>query len=410
MKSSLKKSLYVGLAAVSMLGAAGLATTTANAKSYAYITSSSYLTTAPETRNVVPNGTHALYTKAGTAAGARVVASTSTMGRLGNSSRSNDYFRAYSIATTNRGSVYYKVVSFDGRYRGWIYGGKDKTQFGGGVASTQTTSSATMPAVTTGYTMTRPSYWTLWNNPKYAQYKAHKITGFNTTDTFTITGAETKTREGWVYYQVKDEQNPSITGWIYNLGLKVPEGNQVKISYVDKDTGKEVGTGSVPFDKSATYTNVTTTANLNSIVNGVPSGYVPYDNNNGGSASLANRDNAAVAKDGDTLVYYVKAAATDTTKAIKVNLVDQQGNAITLKSADQTLLDASGAKAAFQVKAGDTISAQDVQNIIQDANLTNLISNSGSSYQFVSASDTATTTNDNGATVNVRATYRVVAY
>ncbi|MCH5461665.1 S-layer protein [Lactobacillus sp. LC28-10] len=410
MKSSLKKSLYVGLAAASVFGAAGLASTTASAKSYAYVTKALYFNTAPESRNVVPTGSNALYSKVGTSKGARVVASKTTMARLGNSNRSNDYFRAYSIVSTNRGSVYYKVVSFDGHYRGWIYGGKDKTKFGGGIASTNTTSSAALPSTTTGYTLTNPSKWTLWNNPKYTQYKASKVTGFSNTDTFTITGAETKTREGWVYYQVKDDQNPSITGWVYNLGVQAPQGNSVKISYVDKDTGKEVGTGSVPFDKSATYTNVTTTSNLNSIVNGVPSGYVPYDNNNGGSASLANKDNAAVAKNGDTLVYYVKAAATDTTKAIKVVLVDKDGNAINLKSNDQAALDAAGAKAAFQVKAGDTISAQDVQNILADANLTDLISNSGSSYRFASASNTPTTTNDNGATITVRATYNLIAY
>ncbi|WP_203650370.1 S-layer protein [Secundilactobacillus yichangensis] len=410
MKSSLKKSLYVGLAAVSMLGAAGLASTTASAKSGAYVTKTSYFTTAPESRNVVPNGTHALYTKVGTSRGARVVASKSTMGRLANSNSSNDYFRAYAIVTTNRGSVYYKIVSFDGKYRGWIYGGRSTTQFGGGIAAAQTTKTASMPATTTGYTLTNPSKWTLWNNPKYTQYKASKVTGFKSTDTFTITGAETKTREGWVYYQVKDDQNPSITGWVYNLGVQAPQGNSVKISYVDKATGKEVGTGSVPFDKSASYTNVTTTSNLNSIVNGVPSGYVPYDNNNGGSASLANKDNAAIAKNGDTIVYYVKAADTNTTKAIKVVLVDGNNNAITLKDNDQKALDASGAKAAFQVKAGETISAQDVQNILADANLTDLISNSGSSYRFVSASDTPTTASDNGATINVRATYKVVAY
>ncbi|GAX06142.1 surface layer protein [Secundilactobacillus pentosiphilus] len=406
MKSNLKKTLYVGLAAASVFGAAGLASTTASAKSYAYVTKPAYFQTAPETRNVVPNGTHALYSKIGTAKGAKVVASKSTMANLAQSKKSNDYFRAYSIVLSNRKSVYYKVVSFDGKYRGWVYGGKDDTKFAGGIAPAQTTKSASMPSTTTGYTLTKPSKWTLWNNPQYTQYKAKKVTGFSNTDTFTITGAETKSREGWVYYQVKDDQNPSITGWVYNLGVQAPQGNSVKISYVDKSTGKEVGTGSVAFDKSASYTNVTTTTNLKSIIDGVPSGYVPDDNDNGGSASLANKDNAAIAKNGDTIVYYVKATDPNATKAIKVTAVDESGNPITLKSSDQAALDASGAKAAFQVKAGDPVTASDVENIVYDAQLQDLIGDNGMSYQFDKGNDKATTTTDAGNTVSVTATYK----
>lgn len=105
MKSSLKKSLYLGLAAVSVLAASGFAATNASAKSYAYVTKADYFTTAPETRNVVPNGSHALYTKVGTSRGTRVVASKTTMGNLANSTNSGKFFRAYSIVTTNRGSV-----------------------------------------------------------------------------------------------------------------------------------------------------------------------------------------------------------------------------------------------------------------------------------------------------------------
>lgn len=97
MKSGLKKSLYFGLAAVSVLAASSLATTTASAKTYAKVTSNKTMTTAPETRNVTANGTNALYTKAGTLRGARVVASKSTMAALGNSKKSQNYFRAYKL-------------------------------------------------------------------------------------------------------------------------------------------------------------------------------------------------------------------------------------------------------------------------------------------------------------------------
>ncbi|GAW98206.1 S-layer protein [Secundilactobacillus mixtipabuli] len=408
MKSSLKKSLYVGLAAVSVLAASGFAAQNASAKSYAYVTKPEYFTTAPESRNVVPTGGNALYTKPGTTKGARVIASTTTMGNLAKSVKSTDFFRAYSIVKTNRGSVYYKVVSFDGRYRGWIYGGKDDTKFGGGITPATTTKSATMPSVTTGYTIADASKNTIWTAPKNTQYKAAKITGFDSTDTFTVTGAETKAREGSLYYQVKDDQKPSVTGWIYYSGLKAPQGNTVKVNYVDKTTGNSVGTSSLSFDKNASYTNATTTDNLKSILSGVPSGYVPYSNDYGGSASFDNRDAAAIAKNGDTVTFNVKPVATNTTKAIKVTLVDQSGNALKLNPNDQAAADASGAKAAFQVPAGSTITANDIQNIIIDAHLTNVLDSLNNKYQFVSGSDTPTTTSDAGNTITVRATYQLV--
>ncbi|MTV82175.1 hypothetical protein [Secundilactobacillus folii] len=192
----------------------------------------------------------------------------------------------------------------------------------------------------------------------------------------------------------------------YTTWVQAPQGNSAKISYVDKSTGKEVGTGSVAFDKSATITNVTTTSNLSNIISGVPSGYVSYDNDNGGAASVADRTAAASVKNGDT-VDYVKATDASATKAIKVSAVDQSGNPISLKSNDKSLLDASGAKAAFQVKAGDTVSGADVANIISDANLSNLISNYSSSYMFDKAADTSTTA---GNAVDVKATFRLIAY
>lgn len=402
MKSSLKKTLTIGLAAVSVLAASGFAATTASAKSYAYVTKPAYFTTAPESRNVVPTGANALYSKPGTIKGARIIASKTTMGKLTITPRSTDYFRAYAIVSTNRGSVYYKVVSFDGHYRGWIYGGKDTTQFGGGIKSTDTTRTRGLPSQTTGYTIVDPSKNTLWTAPKNTQYKAAKITGFKSSDTFTIIGAETKVREGSLYYQVRDDQNPSVTGWIYYAAVRAPQGNLINIKYVDESNGNLVGKGTVPFDNSTATTDLSTPANMKSIIDGLPSGFIPNDSSDGGAASLFTK----VVKNGSTVIFYVKDDGSHSTKAIKVVLADEGNHAITLNSHDQAALDAAGAKAAFQVKAGQEINFTDVENIINDAGLAHLVDNSGTHYNFVSAANTPTTTNDAEQTITVRATYR----
>lgn len=150
MQKSLKNSLYLGLAVLS-LGSVTAISTTANAASKAKVTSDVTLKTAAESRNVEAIGTNALYSKPGTVKGAKRVASKTTMKKMANSKKSADYFRAYRVAQTNRGTVYYKVVSMDGKYRGYIYGGKDIKAFAGGIKSADTTTTASMPAKTTGY-------------------------------------------------------------------------------------------------------------------------------------------------------------------------------------------------------------------------------------------------------------------
>ncbi|GHP14922.1 hypothetical protein YK48G_23470 [Lentilactobacillus fungorum] len=249
MNSGLKKSLYLGLAAVSMVAASSLTSTKASAKTYARITSNKTMTSAPETRNVVTNGSNALYTKAGTLRGARLVASKYTLQSYGNSKSSTKYFRAYRVATTNKGSVYYKVVSFNGNYRGWIYGGKSTNAFAGGVQSANTMANANMPTITTGYTLKDINKNTLWVNPKWSQYKAQQVdmSGYKAGDTFTVTAAATKTREGYLYYQVSDNNNATINGWVYADGLNAPtntntatSNNSLKINYLNA-SGQSVG-------------------------------------------------------------------------------------------------------------------------------------------------------------------------
>jgi len=216
MQSSLKNSLYLGLAVLS-LGAVATVNTTASAASKAKVTSDVTLKTSAESRNVEATGTNALYSKPGTVKGAKRVASKSTMKKMANSKKSADYFRAYRVAKTNKGLVYYKVVSMNGKYRGYIYGGRSTKNFAKGIQSADTTQKATMPTKTTGYHLANAKKNGLWTAPKNTQYKAKSVSlyGAGSKDTFTVSDAETKTREGSLYYYVTDDQDNSIAGWIY---------------------------------------------------------------------------------------------------------------------------------------------------------------------------------------------------
>ena len=191
-----------------------------HAKSYATIQSTSYMSTNGTKRNVAPTGSNALYTRPGTTKGAKVVASTTTMGKLGNSKYSKDYFRAYSQATTSRNSVYYKVVSFDGKYRGWVYGGKVSGQFNGGIVSANTTQAVTLDSSVTQnqYYLLKSSASVTRNYPTMTQYKVKKMMTdpspyFNTP--LTVNKAVKRTREGSTYYYVTSSQYPNINGWIW---------------------------------------------------------------------------------------------------------------------------------------------------------------------------------------------------
>lgn len=214
MRSSFAKSIYVGAAVLGLAGLSAVTTTTASAKSYA--TAGSY-TALTKGQNVLVNGTHAIYSKPGTVKGAKIVASKKTVAKLAASKKSNDTFYAYGTKTTNRGSVYYKIVTMDKKYRGYIYGGKTAGTFAGGIKTTDTLTTVANPVRTTGYYLKDISKHTLWTAPKNTDIHAKKVSlyGVAKTDPFTVDKAATKTKEGSLYYHVTDSKNSSISGWIY---------------------------------------------------------------------------------------------------------------------------------------------------------------------------------------------------
>lgn len=228
MRSSFAKSIYFGAAVLGLAGLSAVTTTTASAKSSAVkVTSSKALTTDATTRNVTFTGTNALYSKPGTVKGAKVVATTTTAKRLAASKNGQDNVRAYRVATTNRGSVYYKVASFDKQYRGWVYGGKSTSAFAGGVASYATTKDATAPASTNTYKLSSTSTTantTLFKAPAWTQYKvgrAKDASGkvITSTDaykdaTFTVSKAVTTSREGETWYQISSSNADLNGAWV----------------------------------------------------------------------------------------------------------------------------------------------------------------------------------------------------
>ncbi|WP_203650375.1 S-layer protein [Secundilactobacillus yichangensis] len=335
MQSSLKKSLYLGLAAVSFVAVAGTTSANASAKSYAKAGSYSTLTTPAASRNVNLTGTNAVYTKPGTVKGAKLVATTTTAAKLNKSTNGSANFRAYGVKTTDRGSVYYKVVSFDGQYRGYVYGGKSTSAFAGGLVSYATTKDATAPKSTDVYNLNQGTTSTTANTlffkePAWTNYKVGraKVDGkvLASTDAyksakFTFNKAVTTSREGDLWYQIASVNGSTSNGlvgaWVKasavsNFANPANDNNSIYVKYVDSNANA-VGT--------ATFTTTTNTTRKGDTVNptgdldakgetlakfvdsSVPAGYVVTGNNN------ANNLLTNTAKYGSTIVINVQKGA-----------------------------------------------------------------------------------------------------
>lgn len=389
MQSSLKKSLYLGLAALSFAGVAAVSTT-ASAKSYATAGAYSTLKTDATKRNVEATGTNALYSKPGTVKGAKVVASKATMAKLASSKKSADYFRAYGVKTTNRGSVYYRVVTMDGKYRGYIYGGKSDTAFAGGIKSANTTTENTTDANIgkTVYFANPGKTNVTWTAPKYTQYKATKNVT-NTTpfagDSLKVTKAATKTREGSLYYYVEDATHPSVSGWIYSKAVTTDtkvafnQATDVKVNFTND--GKTVASGvlqnlladSTKKAATAVGTAVGTdaTAKATTVATGATSAWVDTQLQGTGytydKTSNANAAALLAAKTGDTITLSVNKGTTVTSTIVaynQVNGTDSNSNPTVTNTKLSALTDAetttyTDAVAAADKAAGDTTTAAD---------------------------------------------------
>ncbi|GEO67023.1 hypothetical protein [Levilactobacillus spicheri] len=247
MQSSLKKTLYLGLAAISLGAAAGFSTP-AQAASKAKVTSDKVLTTKAETRNINLTGANAIYSKPGTVKGAKLVATTQTAKNLKDSTSSHKNFRAYRVATTNRGSVYYKVVSFDKHsYRGWVYGGKSTSAFAGGLTSYDTFKLGTVTDDQKNGTFKLKNAGTgldgvTYTQPAWTQYKVGRAI-LDTTAykdaTFSVDQAGSRTREGdqWVHIKNQNTKDTKADGWILASNLTqtnaLNEATQIKVNIVD---------------------------------------------------------------------------------------------------------------------------------------------------------------------------------
>ncbi len=353
MKNGMKKSLYLGLAAVSLVAAGAASTTTASAKSYATVKTNKTLTTAATSRNVTLTGTNALYTKAGTLKGAKVVATTTTAKKLASSTSGKNNFRAYKVATTNRGSVYYKVVSFDGTYRGWIYGGKSTSAFAGGIKSYDTTTSATAPSSTATYKLSASTSSTsntlFYADPAYAEYKVGraKVSGSVLTSTsayadstFTFSAAEKTSREGETWYQIASVDGSTSNGlvgaWVKasnvsqtNAEPTATSDNSVTVVYRDSSKniiataankfiakdGTSDGNGTTVSSSDENTANETLAEFAEDSAN-VPSGY-----------TVTSTSDLQYAEYGGTAYVTVAKSATS-----KVNFVDSSNTALTSSS------------------------------------------------------------------------------
>ncbi|MBZ3776523.1 S-layer family protein [Lentilactobacillus otakiensis] len=288
--------------------------------------------------------------------GARVVASKRTLAQLAASNNSQSNVRAYRVAITNRGSVYYKVVTFDGQHRGWIYGGKSTGKFGGGLTKYSTFNNQGMSALTAAqqnatYKITTPGTQNdgksvTYKAPSWTQYKVGRAITDSTiyaNTNFKIDQVGTRTRENdqWVHIYDPNNASSSAAGWILFSGLTQNQAvdqvadNAIRVNLVDA-SGKTIKS----FDYSRANAQKGTTFGINN--NGVWS-ITQADQSdilskiqsalNGtfyglNSLSSAQMTQIAQATFGSFINITVNAVSSIADNAVRINLIKSDGTVI----------------------------------------------------------------------------------
>ena len=278
MQSFLKKTVYAGLTLFALGSLAAVNTTTANAKKHVTtkrvakkvkkgkhtkkqtkVTVTYYkVHFAENAAYAKSNGVVSIMNKPGKLGNAKVVANKTTMRRLAKSKLPENVFHVYGMAKTNTGLYYAHVVTLGGKYRGWIYVGKNDFQYNldnitknTGISATKTLRYGANPSNVNVKILDK-----LWTYPKFSRYNArvvsHKKASY-INDDFVVESAVYNTR-GWLYYYVQDAKKKSVNGWIYS--------GSTTARNAKKDTKKnstKKTPAKTPTDNKQTQSNPTTT-------------------------------------------------------------------------------------------------------------------------------------------------------
>ncbi|TPR23420.1 hypothetical protein DY102_05095 [Apilactobacillus timberlakei] len=214
MQSSLKKSLYLGLAALSFASVASVTANASNAnaaKKHTAAKKVTYKTTDSKLDQSVvfkSTGKNAVYNKP---VGKRSVkVSKADMASKANSKNTSDLFMAYQEGVTSKGVHYYKVVSFDKKVRGFVYNK--------GVAKVDNRQEVANPSNTTGYLTVTNRFFNQPYGEKFAgNTLKHTYDGMNiAANQFTVSKA-VKVNNDQTYYYVTSKDNSLVNGWVNSV-------------------------------------------------------------------------------------------------------------------------------------------------------------------------------------------------
>lgn len=277
MQSFLKKTVYAGLTLFALGSLAAVNTTTANAKKHVTtkrvakkvkkgkhtkkqtkVTVAYYkVHFAENAAYAKSNGVVSIMNKPGKLGNAKVVANKTTMRRLAKSKLPENVFHVYGMAKTNTGLYYAHVVTLGGKYRGWIYVGKNDFQYNldnitknTGISATRTLRYGANPSNVNVKILDK-----LWTYPKFSRYNARVVSHKKATyinDDFVVESAVYNTR-GWLYYYVQDTKKKSVNGWIYSGSTTARNAKKDT-----KKTSNKQTPAKTPTDNKQTQTNTTT--------------------------------------------------------------------------------------------------------------------------------------------------------